>query len=65
MGDKGDSDHGSTTLDRGTAVDIFGVQFVTRSMADGTAPTTANTVIIDGARRLARTEPVTAGPVSQ
>ncbi len=49
---KGDGDHGSITLDLGTAVDIKGVEFVTRSMADGTARTTSYTVTVDGAAPL-------------
>lgn len=44
---KGDGDHGSITLDLGTTTDIKGVEFVTRSMADGTAITSTYTVSID------------------
>jgi hypothetical protein len=49
---KGDGDHAWITLDLGAVTDIKGVEFVTRSMADGTAITTKYTVSIDGGEPL-------------
>jgi hypothetical protein len=45
----GDGDEGWIELDLGAESDISGVEFVTRSMADGSARTTTYTVTIDGA----------------
>ena len=42
----GDGDDGTITIDLGAARDIAGVEFVTRSMADGTAITSTFTVEI-------------------
>lgn len=44
----GDGDAGWITIDLGAPTDIAGVEFVTRSMADGTAITTSFTVSVDG-----------------
>ncbi len=44
----GDGDNGSITIDLGAAHDIAGVEFVTRSMADGSAITSTYTVAVDG-----------------
>ena len=46
---RGDGDNASITLDLGSTVDIAGFDFVTRSMADGTAITSTYTVSLDGA----------------
>ncbi len=43
----GDGDDASITIDLGTAHDIAGVEFVTRSMADGSAITSTYTVRVD------------------
>ena len=43
----GDGDDGSITIDLGAARDIAGIEFVTRSMADGTAITSTFTVRVD------------------
>jgi hypothetical protein len=45
---RGDGDDGFITLDLGAEHDLTGVEFVTRSMADGTARTTSFTVRVDG-----------------
>jgi hypothetical protein len=45
---RGDGDDGSLTLDLGSEVDIVAVDFVTRSMADGSAITSTFTVSVDG-----------------
>ena len=45
----GDGDDGSITLDLGAAQGIVAVDFVTRSMADGSAVTSTFTVSVDGA----------------
>ncbi|MGE3326605.1 MAG: discoidin domain-containing protein [Acidimicrobiia bacterium] len=44
---RGDGDNGSITIDLGEPTSTAGVEFVTRSMADGTAITTTYTVSID------------------
>lgn len=44
---KGDGNAASITLDLGSATDIKGADFITRSMADGTATTSTYTVSID------------------
>ena len=49
---RGDGDNGSITLDLATVTDIKGAEFVTRSMADGTAITSTFTVSVDGAAAL-------------
>lgn len=49
---KGDGDQGSITLDLGAPTEIASVDFVTRSMADGTATTSRYTVAIDGGQPL-------------
>jgi hypothetical protein len=43
----GDGDEGSITLDLGSAQQVTGVEFVTRSMADGTSITDTYTVTVD------------------
>jgi F5/8 type C domain len=43
----GDGDDGSITIDLGAPQDIAGVEFVTRSMADGSAVTSTFTVRVD------------------
>jgi hypothetical protein len=43
----GDGDEGFITIDLGTEHHVVGVEFVTRSMADGTARTGTFTVIVD------------------
>jgi hypothetical protein len=43
----GDSDDAYIIIDLGSAEDIAGVEFLTRSMADGTATTTEYTVTVD------------------
>jgi len=43
----GDGDEGSITLDLGTSQQIAGVEFLTRSMADGTSVTDTYTVTVD------------------
>jgi hypothetical protein len=43
----GDGDDAFITLDLGSVTDVTGVEFVTRSMADGTATTATYTVTID------------------
>ncbi|MEO8696827.1 MAG: discoidin domain-containing protein [Acidimicrobiales bacterium] len=45
---RGDGDNGSITLDLTTVTDITGAEFVTRSMADGSAITSTYTVSVDG-----------------
>jgi len=44
---RGDGDNGSITLDLAAVTDIKGAEFVTRSMADGTAITSTYTVSVD------------------
>jgi hypothetical protein len=44
---RGDGDNGSITLDLGSEVQIVAVEFVTRSMADGSAITSTFTVSVD------------------
>lgn len=44
----GDGDDGSITIDLGTMRQIDGVEFLTRSMADGSATTTTFRVSVDG-----------------
>ncbi|MEO5842828.1 MAG: discoidin domain-containing protein [Acidimicrobiales bacterium] len=46
---RGDGNKGSITIDLGSVVDITGAEFVTRSMADGTAITSSYTVSVDSA----------------
>ena len=43
----GDGDDGSITIDLGATLDIAAVEFVTRSMADGSAVTSSFTVSVD------------------
>ncbi|MGH9262895.1 MAG: discoidin domain-containing protein [Acidimicrobiales bacterium] len=43
----GDGDDGSITIDLGTTQPIAGVEFLTRSMADGTSITDTYTVTVD------------------
>jgi hypothetical protein len=45
---RGDGDAGFMTLDLGGEVEIGGFEFITRSMADGSAITTEFTVTVDG-----------------
>ena len=56
-----DGNSASITLDLGSDTAITGVEFVTRSMADGTATTSMYTVTIDGAEPLG---PFPAGTVA-
>jgi len=58
---KGDGDSASITLDLGADTAITGVEFVTRSMADGTATASMYTVSIDGAAPLG---PFTTGTLA-
>lgn len=44
----GDGDDGSITIDLGAPTDIAAVEFVTRSMSDGTSITSRYTVAVDG-----------------
>jgi hypothetical protein len=70
---KGDGDAGSITIDLGRAVEVAAVEFVTRSMADGTAVTSRFTVALDGgaplgpfpAGTVARPRPATIGATGQ
>ncbi len=48
----GDGDEAFIEIDLGTEQDLAGVEFITRSMADGTAITTTYFVIVDGGERL-------------
>jgi hypothetical protein len=48
----GDGDDGSITIDLGATLDIAAVEFVTRSMADGSAVTSSFTVSVDGGAEL-------------
>lgn len=45
---RGDGDNGSITIDLGAVIDIKGTEFVTRSMADGSAITSTYTISVDG-----------------
>lgn len=45
---RGDGNNGSITLDLAAVTDLTGAEFVTRSMADGTAITSTYTVSVDG-----------------
>lgn len=45
---RGDGDTGFITLDLGTSATVAGFEFITRSMADGSAITTEYTVTVDG-----------------
>ncbi|MEE9415053.1 MAG: discoidin domain-containing protein [Acidimicrobiales bacterium] len=44
----GDGDEGFITIDLGSAQDVVGLEFLTRSMLDGTATTEMYTVTVDG-----------------
>ena len=57
----GDGDDGYIELDLGADVDIDTVEFLTRSMADGSAVTAMFTVTLDGATHLG---PFPAGTVA-
>jgi F5/8 type C domain len=59
---KGDGDRGSITLDLGQRTDIAAVEFVTRSMADGSAVTRRFTMTVDGGEPLG---PLPAGSVAK
>jgi F5/8 type C domain len=59
---RGDGDDGYITIDLGAVRDIGGVDFVTRSMADGTARTDTFTVTVDDGEALG---PFPAGTVAQ
>ena len=48
----GDGDDGSITVDLGASQRIAGIEFVTRSMADGSAVTDSYTVAVDGGQPL-------------
>lgn len=54
----GDGDDGFITIDLGAEQDIVGVEFLTRTMANGTATTATFWVVVDGGERLG---PFTAG----
>lgn len=54
----GDGDDGFITIDLGTEQDIVGLEFLTRTMADGTATTATFWVVVDDGERLG---PFTAG----
>ena len=58
---RGDGDNGSITLELASATDIKGVEFVTRSMADGSSITSSYTVSVDGAPPLG---PFPAGTIA-
>jgi len=58
---KDDGDSASITIELDSDTAITGVEFVTRSMADGTATTSMYTISIDGAETLG---PFTAGTVA-
>lgn len=45
---RGDGDSGFITIDLGSTHDVVGVEFLTRSMLDGTATTETYTVTVDG-----------------
>ncbi len=45
---RGDGDDGFITIDLGAATEIGGFEYITRSMADGSAITTTYTVTVDG-----------------
>ena len=70
---EGDGDDGSITIDLGRPVEVAAVEFVTRSMADGTAVTSRFTVSLDGAPpqgpfpagTVARPRPATIGATGQ
>lgn len=70
---KGDGDRGSITLDLGQPTRIEAIEFVTRSMGDGSATTSRYTVSVDGgapmgpyrAGTLARTRPTTVTATGQ
>jgi hypothetical protein len=49
---RGDGNNGSITLDLTAVTDITGVEFVTRSMADGSAITSTYIVSVDGGAEL-------------
>ena len=49
---KGDGNNASMTIDLGAAKQVAAVEFITRSMADGTAITETYSVIVDGGRTL-------------
>ncbi len=49
---RGDGDDGFLTVDLGSTNEIGGFEFITRSMADGSAITSEYTVTIDGAEVL-------------
>lgn len=57
----GDGDNGFIELDLGATFDVGAVEFVTRSMADGSAITSSYTVILDGGTRLG---PFPAGTIA-
>jgi hypothetical protein len=57
-----DGDDGSITLDLGQPHTIAGIEFVTRSMADGSAITSTYTLSVDGAPALG---PFPAGTIAQ
>ncbi len=48
----GDGDDGFITIDLGVMRDVAGVEFLTRSMANGTATTMTFWVVVDGGERL-------------
>lgn len=49
---RGDGDEGFITIDLGAPFDLTGVEFLTRSMLDGTATTEMYTVSVDGGDQL-------------
>ncbi|MEA1902891.1 MAG: discoidin domain-containing protein [Actinomycetota bacterium] len=48
----GDGDDAFITIDLGAAMDVAGVEFLTRTMTDGSATTTTFYVVVDGGDRL-------------
>ncbi len=49
---RGDGDDGFITIDLGAESDVAGIEFLTRTMADGTATTDTFWVVVDGGERL-------------
>jgi len=49
---RGDGDDGFITIDLGAESDVAGIEFLTRTMADGTATTSTFWVVVDGGDRL-------------
>lgn len=49
---RGDGDEGFIEIDLGSSTDVIGLEFITRSMGDGSSITADYLVIVDGARSL-------------